>query len=172
MSWFSAVQGATPFTGSTASARHSQYTGSLNFNNTAPQNFTNSGDLNSTWFGTATNAGPGSYGISGYSGSGNHGIAVWCGLHVSGELPRFQWQSAVSNFAYGSLYTIDLGTLTAGTVLSITHDDGASVFQGSTQIGTSTTGPTTQVTDLITTIATTADTTLYYSRQNGQPVDT
>ena len=44
----------------------------------------------------------------------------------------------------------------------------ASIFQGSTQIGTSTTGPTTAVTDVVT-IGTTADTTLYYSRQNGSP---
>jgi PEP-CTERM motif len=162
---FSAVQGATPFTGSTASATFT-YTGSLNFNNTAPQNFTNSGDLNSTWFGTATNAGPGSYGISGYSGSGT--TASPSGADFTSLANFLASSGSAGNFAYGSLYTIDLGTLTAGTVLSITHDDGASVFQGSTQIGTSTTGPTTQVTDLIT-IATTADTTLYYSRQNGSP---
>jgi PEP-CTERM motif len=162
---FSAVKGAAPFTGSTASASFS-YTGTLNFDNTAPQNSDNTGDLNSTWFGTATNAGPASYGISGYSGAGT--VALPSGANFNSLGSFLTSSGSAANYAYGSFYTIDLGTLAAGTVLSITHDDGASIFQGNTQIGTSTTGPTTAVTDVVT-IGTTADTTLYYSRQNGSP---
>jgi hypothetical protein len=162
---FSAVQGANPFSGSTASATFS-YTGTLNFDNTAPQNSDNTGDLNSTWFGTATNAGSPNFGISGYSGSGT--ASNPSNADFSSLSSFLNSSGSASNFAYGSLYTIDLGTIAAGTVLSITHDDGASIFQGSTQIGTPTTGPTTEVTDVIT-IGTTADTTLYYSRQNGSP---
>jgi hypothetical protein len=75
---------------------------------------------------------------------------------------------SAASYAYGSFYTIDLGTLAAGTVLTITHDDGASVYQGSTQVGTTVSGPTAEVTDTVQ-ILTTGDTTLYYSRQNGTP---
>jgi hypothetical protein len=164
---FSAVKGATPFSGTTASATFS-YTGTLNFDNLAAQNSDNSGDLNSTWFGTATNAGAaGNYGIGNYSGSGT-AVALPSGAHFSTLTNFLNSSGSASNYQYASLYTIDLGIIAAGTVLSITHDDGASIFQGSTQIGTSTTGPTTAVTDVIT-IGTTADTTLYYSRQNGSP---
>lgn len=162
---FATVQGANPFTGATAQASFS-YTGTLNFDNTAPQSFDNSGDLNSTWFGTATNAGSPNFGISGYSGSG---IAVSpSNANFNSQALFLASSGSAGNFAYGSLYTIDLGVVAAGTVLTVTHDDGASIFQGATQIGTFTTGPTTAVTDVVT-IGTTADTTLYYSRQNGSP---
>jgi hypothetical protein len=162
---FSAVNGATPFSGATASATFS-YTGTLNFDNGAPQNSDNTGDLNSTWFGTATNAGSPNFGISGYSGSGT--AASPSGADFTTLSSFLNSSGSASGFQYGSLYTIDLGTLAAGTIVTVTHDDGASIFQGATQIGTSNTGPTTAVTDVIT-IGTTADTTLYYSRQNGSP---
>lgn len=164
---FSAVQGANPFHGSTASATFN-YTGTLNFDNPAAQNSDNTGDLNSTWFGTATNAGSPNFGISAYSGSGT--APNPSGANFSGATPVnfLKSSGSAANFAYGSLYTIDLGVIAAGTVLTVTHDDGASIFQGATQIGTFTTGPTTEVTDVVT-IGTTADTTLYYSRQNGSP---
>jgi hypothetical protein len=164
-SGFSAVQGASPFVGPTASASFT-YTGTLNFDNTAAQNFTNSGDLNSTWFSTATNAGAPNYGISGYSGSGT--AALPSGANFTTLADFLASSGSAGNYAYGSLYTINLGTLAAGTVLTITHDDGASVYQGSTEIGTTVTGPTTATTDTVD-ITNTADTILYYSRQNGSP---
>jgi PEP-CTERM motif len=162
---FSAVQGASPFDGPTASASFT-YTGTLNFDNTAAQSFTNSGDLNSTWFSTATNAGAPNYGISGYSGSGT--AALPSGANFTTLADFLASSGSAGNYAYGSLYTINLGTLAAGTVLTITHDDGASVYQGSTEIGTTVTGPTTATTDTVD-ITNTADTILYYSRQNGSP---
>lgn len=162
---FSAVQGASPFTGGTATATFT-YTGTLNFDNTAAQNSNNTGDLNSTWFGTATNAGTPNYGISGYSGSGT--VANPSGANFTTLAHYLASSGSASDYQYGSLYTINLGTLAAGTILTITHDDGASVYQGSTQIGTTTTGPTTEVTDTVD-ITNTADTILYYSRQNGSP---
>jgi PEP-CTERM motif len=75
---------------------------------------------------------------------------------------------SAGNYQYGSFYTIDIGVLAAGTTLTITHDDGASIFQGDSQIGTMTTGPTIQVTESVT-LPSTADTILYYARENGSP---
>ena len=66
------------------------------------------------------------------------------------------------------MYTINLGILAAGTILDVTHDDGISIFQGSTQIGPTVDGPTTAVTDQVELTAS-GDTLLYYSRQNGTP---
>ena len=153
---FATLPTSAPFVGPTATAQFT-YTGALDFSNTATQNSGSTGDLNSTFgFSTAN--------ISGYSGSGTvPGIAnfstVGTFLASSGSAAGFQ---------YGSFYTIDLGTLTAGTVLTITHDDGASVFQNGSQVGSTVDGPTSAVTDTVT-LGVTADTLLYYSRQNGTP---
>jgi hypothetical protein len=167
-SGFSAVAGANPFSGSTASASFI-YTGTLNFDNEAPQNFNNSGDLNSTWFGTATNAGSGAnYGISTSSYSGSGTVLSPSGAVFTTLASFLASSGSAGTYQYGSLYTIDLGTLAAGTIVTVTHDDGASIFQNGSEVGTSTTGPTTRVTDTIT-LTSTADTTLYYSRQNGSP---
>jgi hypothetical protein len=164
---FSAVAGAAPFSGSTADASFT-YTGTLNFDNTAAQNSGNSGDLNSTFFASATNAGGSSDGISGYTPGASTTAAAPSNANYS-SLSKFLASSgSAAGFVYGSFYTIDLGTLAAGTILTVTHDDGASIFQNGSEVGTDTTGPTTAITDTID-LTSTADTTLYYSRQNGSP---
>jgi PEP-CTERM motif len=157
---FTTLPGPTPFTGPTANATFT-YTGALNFNNPAGQNSNSSGDLNSTFF----TSGGGTINPLSYSGSGN----FIPGNDHYGTLGGFLAGSgSAGSFAYGSLYTIDLGVLNAGTVLTITHDDGASVFQGSTRVNSTVAGPTTVTTDVVT-LGTTGDTILYYSRQNGTP---
>jgi hypothetical protein len=156
---FNTLPSSTPFAGPTAGATFT-YTGALNFNNPAGQNSGPTGDLNSTFFTSAGGV------ISGYAGTGN--FTPGNDNYGSGVAGFLAGSGSASNFAYGSLYKIDLGTLAAGTVLTITHDDGASVFQGSTQVGSTVAGPTTVVTDVVD-ITTTGDTTLYYSRQNGTP---
>lgn len=162
---FNALQGVTPFTGTVATASFT-YTGSLNFDLTVAQNSTNNGDLNSAFFGTATNAGAGgNYGISGYSGANTF---VQGNANYS-SLPGFLAGSAsASGYNWGSLYTISLGSLLAGTVLTITHDDGISLYQGSTRINPTVAGPTPRIVDMVT-LTSTGPTTLYYSRQNGSP---
>ena len=146
----------------TASATFT-YTGALNFNNTSGQNgILPKGDLNST-FGFSTSN------ISGYKGSGT----VFEDLIVQeanfNTLTGFLNSSgSASNFAYGSYYTFDLGTLVAGTILTITHDDGISLFQGGTQIGPTVSGPTQQTTDIVN-IVKTGDVSLRYARENGTP---
>ncbi len=160
---FNAVQGANPFTGTVATASFT-YTGSLNFDLNQAQNANNTGDLNSAFFDTATNVGP-TFGISGYSGSGNFVDANANYASLAGFLAA---SASASGYNWGSFYTIDLGTLLAGTVLTITHDDGVSVYQGGTRIGTTTAGPTSRITESVT-LGATGVTTLYYSRQNGSP---
>ena len=153
---FSTVPG-NPFVGGTATA-HFTYTGALNFSNTAGQNSGSTGDINGAFF---TNP----LSITGYTGSGIFAPGNDNYNTVNGFLAG---SGSASSFAYGSLYTIKLGSLSAGTVLTITHDDGATVFQGNTQFGPTASGPTSVVTDVVT-ITSTGDTTLYYSRQNGTP---
>jgi hypothetical protein len=101
-----------------------------------------------------------------YSGSGSLGGPANADFTT---LPLFLGSSgSASNYQYGSYIKIDLGTLAAGTVLTIKHDDGASVYQGATMIGTTTDGPTTAITETVTLLST-GDTTLYYGRENGTP---
>jgi hypothetical protein len=153
---FNTLPGVSPFVGSVATASFT-YTGALYFDDTAGQNAGSSGDLNST-FGFSTSN------ISGYKGSGSlTGIANYATL--GGFLGS---SGSASSFQYASLYTINLGVLAKGTILDITHDDGISLFQGSTQINSTVSGPTTAVTDQVE-LAKTGDTILYYSRQNGTP---
>jgi hypothetical protein len=153
---FSTLPGVNPFSGSVATASFT-YTGALNFFNTAGQNSGPSGDLNSSFGFSASN-------ISGYTGSGSlTGVANYTTL--GGFLGS---SGSASNFQYGSLYRIDLGILSKGTILDVTHDDGISIFQGATEINPTVSGPTTQVTDQVQ-LAATGDTILYYSRQNGTP---
>lgn len=163
---FNAVAGAMPFTGSPASASFT-YTGSLNFDLNQPQNSTNAGDLNSEFFATATNGGVGAdYGITGYSGSGNFGDAN--ANYVAGLAGFLAGSASASSYNWGSFYTIQLGLLAAGTVLTVTHDDGFSIFQNGVRIGSTTAGPTSRITEQVTLDAT-AETILYYGRQNGSP---
>lgn len=154
------TKNADPYSGG-ASATFT-YTGALNFDDSAAQNGPGTtGDLNSA-FGFNTGN------VSKYSGSGTvsyNGTKVADFSNLSNYLSS---SGSASGFAYGSYYTFDLGTLLAGTVLTITHDDGISLFQGSTQIGNTVSGPTSKVTDVVN-IAKTGDTVLRYARENGTP---
>ena len=134
------------------------YTGPLNFANVSAQNGTSSGDLNSIFFANGT--------ISNYSGSGRLGAPANADFRTMTSFLASSGSAA--NYQYGSLYTIDLGTLAAGTVLTITHDDGASVFQNGVRLGSTTAGPTTAITETVR-LTGTADTILYYGRENGAP---
>ncbi len=157
---FATLPTARPFTGDTASASFT-YTGALDFDNTAAQNSGATGDLNSTFGFSSTN-------ISSYAG---HGEVTLNHTTVANyySLANFTASSgSASNYQYGSLYTINLGTLAAGTILDITHDDGISLFEFDHQIGNTTDGPTSAVTDQVE-IGKTGDVMLYYSRQNGTP---
>ena len=134
------------------------YNGPLTFNDTAPQNTTSAGDLNANFFNAAA--------ISNYHGSGS--LAAPANANFS-TLSNFLASSgSAANYLYGSFFTIDLGVLAAGTLLTITHDDGASVYQNGHQIGNTTVGPTTAVTETVK-LTSTADTILYYARENGTP---
>ena len=153
---------ATPSTTSNTASASFLYTGSLNFSNTAPQNGPGtSGDTNSAFgFSTAN--------ISGYSGVGT---VKYSGTQIAnyGTLANFLASSGSSSgFDYGSYFTFDLGNLPAGTVLTVTHDDGISVFQGATQVGSSSSGATSVTTDTID-LTSGGDTILRYARENGTP---
>jgi hypothetical protein len=158
--------GGNPFSGGNTASASFTYTGSLDFDNTAGQNGPGTtGDLNSA-FGFSTSN------ISGYSGSGTvvynaQTIADFSSLDGPG-LNFLSSSGSASNYDYGSYYTFDLGNLSAGTVLSITHDDGVSLYLGSTEIGSATSGPTTVTTDTID-VTTAGDITLRYARENGTP---
>lgn len=163
---FQALQAPPGFVGASASATFT-YTGTLNFDLNQGQNATNTGDLNSAFFGTATNAGAGgNFGISGYSGSGT--VALPSGADFSTLATFLASSASASAYKYGSWYAINLGVLAAGTKLTIEHDDGVSVWQGATRINTTTAGPTSRITESVT-LTSTAETFLYYGRQNGSP---
>ena len=153
-----------PFTAgaaNTASATFT-YTGPLRFtNSTAAQNSTPAGDLNSTFGFSATN-------VSNYAGSGTVALGGTTAADFTSQASFLASSGSEAGYQYGSYWKFDLGTLAAGTILDITHDDGASVYQGGTQVGSTVSGPTTRVEDYVT-IGAAGDTTLYYSRQNGTP---
>ncbi len=156
---------AAPTATSNTAAATFTYTGALNFNNTAADNAPGSGDLNSTFGFSSSN-------ISNYNASGTGPETVtYNGTQVANfsNLSTFLSSGgSASGYAYGSYYTFDLGTLLAGTVLSITHDDGVSLFEGGSQIGSTVSGPTSVTTDTVT-VATTGDVSLRYARENGTP---
>ncbi|SHI84011.1 VPLPA-CTERM protein sorting domain-containing protein [Roseomonas rosea] len=156
---FSAEPGAPGFNFGSAVNATFNYTGSLAFNVGPPQNNNSSGDLNSDFFN-------GGAGISGYSGAGTLGGPANADFT---SLASFLASSgSAANYQYGSFYAIDMGNLSAGTILTITHDDGVSVYQGGVRIGTTTSGPTSEVTESVT-LAAGGPTILYFGRQNGAP---
>lgn len=158
---FSTASG-NPYSGPNTASATFTYTGALNFDNTAAQNSPGSGDLNST-FGFSTSN------ISSYSGSGTVTIPGPTTVANYGTEAGFLGSGgSASGFTYGSYYTFDLGVLQAGTILTITHDDGVSLFQGLTNLGGTVPGPTTQTTDVVD-ITNTGDTVLVYARENGTP---
>jgi len=133
------------------------YSGPLNFSNTAPQNTTNTGDLNSAFFIGAD--------ISGYVGSGSVTAAA---ANWDNQADFLASSGSIAGEAYGSLYSIDLGTIFAGTLITITHDDGVALYDNGTLFGGMTSGPTGAITESAT-VGTSGDIVLYYTRQNGTP---
>lgn len=151
-----------PFSGPNTASATFTYTGAIDFDNTAAENGPGpTGDTNSA-FGFSTSN------ISAYSGSGTVVFSSQTEADFS-TLSKFLASSGSSSgYDYGSYYTFDLGDLAAGTVLSITHDDGISLYEGATEEGTAVSGPTSVTTNLIT-IGTTGDVILRYARENGTP---
>jgi hypothetical protein len=150
-----------PFTGANTASATFTYNGALDFDNTAAQNSPGSGDLNSTFGFTNQN-------VSNYSGSGT---VQYNGTQVARYNNRNNFldsSGSASGDAYGSFYTFDLGTLSAGTVLTIVHDDGISLFENGLRLGNTASGATSKVTDIVT-VATTGDVFLNYARENGTP---
>lgn len=162
---FQALQAPPSFVGPTASATFT-YTGSLNFDLGPPQNSNNTGDLNSVFFGSASNAGGPTFGITGYSGAGT--VALPSGANFTSLVTFLASSASASGYQYGSWYSVNLGELAAGTNLTIEHDDGVSVFQNGVRIGTTTAGPTSRITETVM-LTSTAETFLFYGRQNGAP---
>ncbi|MCR0985734.1 PEP-CTERM sorting domain-containing protein [Roseomonas populi] len=157
---FDTTNTAPAFSGSTASATFT-YTGNLNFINTAPQNNPSNppGDLNSAFGFTAAN-------VTNYSGTGT---VTYQGTQVAdfrNENRFLKSSGSVSDFGYGSYYTIALGNLAAGTTLVINHDDGLSLYRDGVRVAGGASGPTTVVADTFSNL-TAGNYTLYYSRQNG-----
>jgi len=157
---FQATDTAPGFNAGGAITATFDYNGPLSFNVGPPQNNNNAGDLNSTFFGAFAGN------ISNYVGGGT--LPGPSGADFTSLGSFLASSGSAAGYQYGSLYTVQLGMLVAGTVLSITHDDGVSVFQGGTRIGTTTAGPTSQITENVV-LTSSGDTTLYYGRQNGAP---
>ena len=155
---FNTEQGNPYGTSGTASATFS-YTGPIAFSDTQSQNSASSGDLNSVFGFSASN-------ITNYAGRGT--VAAPSSADFTTLASFLASSGSASDYKYGSYYTFDLGNLSAGTLLTITHDDGISLFQGATEIGRPTSGPTTQIADTID-VTSAGDTMLRYSRQNGTP---
>ncbi len=160
----------TGFSGTNTASASFTYTGALDFDNTAAQNGPGAGgDLNSAFGFSKTNVS--NYfgaGIVAYDGStvANYGGAY--GLLTVNSANFLASSGSAGGFAYGSFYTIDLGKLAAGTVLTITHDDGIALFQGATRIGNTVSGATSAVTDVVD-VTKAGDTVLRYARENGTP---
>ncbi len=156
------TKNGNPFSGANTATASFTYTGPINFSNLTAQNGPGpNGDTNSA-FGFSTSN------ITGYTGSGT---VTYSGTEIANysNLAAFLASSgSSSSFNYGSYYEFDLGVLGAGTVLTIKHDDGISLFQGATQIGASVSGATEVTTDKIA-INQTGDTILRYARENGTP---
>ena len=149
------------FTYNNAGATISQYN-LLNFFNNAAQNQNGAvGDLNSSFGFSSTN-------VSGYNGSGT---VTYNGTQVANynTLTGFLGSAgSAGNPTYGSYYTFGLGTLYAGTVLTINHDDGVSLYLNGAQVGTSASGATAVTTDTFN-LTQSGTYTLRYARENGTP---
>jgi hypothetical protein len=137
------------------------YTGPISFVNTQAQNSTTSGDINSNFF--AANVA----GISGYTDDTAPSAQTYGSF---GTLASYLAASgSEANYAYGSLYVFtDTTPVAAGATLTITHDDGATVYDNGVALPGTTAGPTTAVTETVT-VPTTGTITLVYARENGTP---
>jgi hypothetical protein len=138
------------------------YSGPLNFDNPSNPVASVTGDLNSNFFNSAY--------ISNYLPSS--GGSIYYAGYIAADftsLSSFLASSgSILGQGYASLYSIDLGTLAAGTILTITHDDGIALYDAGVAFGNVTSGPTTAITESAT-VGTTGDVFLYYTRQNGTP---
>ena len=142
------------------------YTGTLNFSNTAQQNSDKSGDLNSNFF---NSAGISNY-VSASTGGADYGSFV-TGSPGNEDSNFLKASGSKAGYGYGSLYVItDMTALAQGTNLTITHDDGVSVYVNGGRIDTTTAGPTTAITETLVNLpAGSPGYTLYYGRENGTP---
>ncbi len=169
-SFFDTANG-NPFSGANTASATFTYNNSgiapgvynlLNFSNNAPQNQNGAiGDLNSTFGFSSSN-------VSNYSGSGTvtyNGTQVANYSNLAGFLGS---AGSAGNPTYGSYYVFDLGNLYGGTVLTVNHDDGVSLWLNGVQVGTSVSGATPVTTDTFS-LTQSGDYTLRYARENGTP---
>lgn len=157
---FQAANPATGFNAAGAITATFNYSGPLSFNLGPPQNNNSGGDLNSVFFGANAAF------ISNYSGAGT--LPGPANADFSTLATFLASSGSASGYQYGSLYTIEFGQLAAGTILTIAHDDGVSVYVDGVRIGSTTAGPTEQITESVT-LGANGETILYYGRQNGSP---
>lgn len=143
------------------------YSGPIAFSSTSAQNSTNTGDLSSAFFGANAS------GITGYSGTGPSSTVYGASGANYATLGGFlDTSGSASNFAWGSLYSFTSATGSyGGTNLTISHDDGVSVYANgsSTALSGTTSSPTSVITE---TVTLPTDTTFYrivYARENGTP---
>ena len=160
---------AALFGSSTGVTAEFTYTGSLNFDYTAPQNSTPAGDLNSSFFNT------GSGSISGYSlVAGSPSTFTYPGFGPSqanfATLSGFLAASAsINGNAYNSFYQFTVAGSTPSEVLTITHDDGAGVYVNGLLLGGTTTGLTSAITETVDVPASANGYIIDYVRANGSP---
>ncbi len=160
---FDAVAGSASLFTAANNSQHATftYTGTLNFSDTAAQNSTPAGDLNSSFFGSDAS------GISNYVDltaplSADYGNFATLGSFLASS-------GSVAGYGYDSLYIIQSETPAAGgTNLTITHDDGVGVYANQALQPGTTTGPTTAVTETIT-LPANDQYSIDYARENGTP---
>ena len=150
-----------------ASSAAFTYNGPLAFSDTAPDNSSNAGDLTSAFFG------PLASGISGYTGTGPATVAYGASganyLTLAGYLGT---SGSVNGYGYGSFYQFTSATGSyGGTNLTITHDDGVSVYANNslTPLPGTTAGPTSAVTETVFLPTGTTSFEIAYGRENGSP---
>lgn len=128
-------------------------------------------DLNSTFFNSASN---GSIVTATYAGSGTVQYNATTVADFTNLTSFLNSTASTQGFGYGSLYTIDLGIVATGTLLTVVHDDGVSIVQNGARVFSNTksngaeANPTAQTTDTFT-LNGTGPTTLYYARENSSP---
>ena len=136
------------------------YNGPIAFANTTAQNSTPSGDITSIFFGAnAAN-------ISNYKFISGPAAPVYGSLAT--QASYLNSSGSVAGYGYGSLYVFTFTGATAGTNLTITHDDGVGVYVGGTLLPGTTTGPTSVITETISLPASTGY-QVVFGRENGSP---
>jgi hypothetical protein len=142
------------------------YTGDLNFSNVDAQNSNNKGDLNSAFFGAnAAN-------ITNYQDQVSPNNPVYGkGSANFNTLDKFMNVSGSSaDYAWGSLYEFqaDPGSY-GGLTLTITHDDGVSVYANGIRLSGLTASPTSVLTETVVLPTATTRYSIVYARENGTP---